>query len=129
MIPTLLLASSAGGPIPDPPGWLMAPFALLLASIALMPFLNVNWWHHHYPKVAVGLGALGAGYYLLVLRAPERMLDAGHEYVSFIALVGSLYVVVGGIHIRVKGEATPAINVFFLLLGAIAANFIGTTGA
>lgn len=129
MISTLLLASVAGATIPDPPGWLMIPFALLLGSIALMPFLNGPWWHHHYPKVAVGLGALVAGYYLFVLRAPDRMLDAGHEYVSFIGLVGALYVVVGGIHIRVKGEATPAINVLYLLLGAIAANFIGTTGA
>ncbi len=108
---------------------MIAPFALLLASIALMPFLHGAWWHHHYPKVAVALGALVTAYYLLVLRAPARMLDAGHEYLSFIALVASLYVVVGGIHIRVKGEATPAINVLYLLIGAIAANFIGTTGA
>ena len=129
MISALLLASLAGGAIPDPPGLLIVPFALLLAAIALMPFINGTWWHQHYPKVAAGLGALVAVYYLLVLRAPGRMLDAGHEFVSFITLVGSLYVVVGGIHIRVKGEATPAINVLYLLIGAVAANFIGTTGA
>jgi len=33
-------------------------------------------------------------------------------------LIGSLFVVSGGIHIRVKGEATPLANVTFLLLGA-----------
>ena len=107
----------------------MVPFGMLLASIALMPFLNGPWWHHHYPKVAVVLGAIVVAYYLFGMGAVTRMLHAGEEYVSFIALVGSLYVVVGGIHIRVKGEASPAVNVLYLLIGAVLANFIGTTGA
>jgi Na+/H+ antiporter NhaD/arsenite permease-like protein len=55
-----------------------------------------------------------------------RML---HEYFSFICLIGSLFVVAGGIHLKVKGEATPRDNVVFLALGAVAANVIGTTGA
>ena len=57
------------------------------------------------------------------------MLEVAHEYVSFIALIGSLFVVSGGIHINVKGEATPLKNVLFLLIGAIVANLLGTTGA
>jgi Na+/H+ antiporter NhaD/arsenite permease-like protein len=121
--------ASVSGAVPDPPVWLMAPFVLLLGAIALMPFINLKWWHHHYPKVAVGLGLVVAAYYLFVLRAPQRMLDAGHEYICFIALVGSLFIVVGGIHLRVKGKATAAFNVLYLFLGAILANFIGTTGA
>jgi Na+/H+ antiporter NhaD/arsenite permease-like protein len=51
------------------------------------------------------------------------------EYVSFIALIGSLFIVSGGIHINVKGEATPHVNVLFLLIGAVLANLLGTTGA
>jgi Na+/H+ antiporter NhaD/arsenite permease-like protein len=38
-------------------------------------------------------------------------------------------VVAGGIHLKVKGEATPFDNVVFLAIGAVTANFIGTTGA
>ncbi len=121
--------ATVGGAVPDPPVWLLGPFILLLGAIALMPFINLKWWHHHYPKVAVALGLSVALYYLFVLRAPERILDAGHEYVCFIALVGSLFIVVGGIHLRVKGEATPAFNVVYLFAGAVLANFIGTTGA
>ena len=34
-----------------------------------------------------------------------------------------------GIHIKVKGEATPLANVVFLLVGAVVANLLGTTGA
>jgi Na+/H+ antiporter NhaD/arsenite permease-like protein len=45
------------------------------------------------------------------------------------ALIGSLFVVSGGINIRVKGESTPRKNVVFLLTGAVIANVIGTTGA
>ncbi len=108
---------------------MMLPFALLLAAIALGPFLNRHWWEQHYPKVAVGLGLITTLYYILALHAPTRMLHVAHEYVSFIALIGSLFVVSGGIHIRVKGEATPFVNCVFLLLGAVLANFIGTTGA
>ena len=44
-------------------------------------------------------------------------------------MIGSLFVVAGGIHIRVRGEAKPIINVAFLSLGALLANVIGTTGA
>jgi Na+/H+ antiporter NhaD/arsenite permease-like protein len=49
--------------------------------------------------------------------------------VGFMALIGSLYIISGGINIRVKGEATPTANVAFLLIGATIANVIGTTGA
>jgi len=44
------------------------------------------------------------------------------------ALIGSLFVGGGGIHLAVKGEATPIANVCSLR-GALLANVIGTTGA
>ena len=114
---------------PDPHPGMVLPFALLLAAIATGPFLNKHWWEHHFHHVALGLGAITTAYYIFALNAPGRMLHVAHEYVSFIALVGSLFVVAGGIHIRVKGEATPRVNCVFLLVGAVLANFIGTTGA
>jgi Na+/H+ antiporter NhaD/arsenite permease-like protein len=120
---------AAAGTAPDPHPAMMLPFALLLAAIALGPFVNKHWWEHHYHHVALGLGTITTLYYVLALNAPGRMLHVGHEYVSFIALIGSLFVVSGGIHIRVKGEATPGVNCVFLLIGAVLANFIGTTGA
>jgi Na+/H+ antiporter NhaD/arsenite permease-like protein len=112
---------------PNP--WMILPFVLLLAAIAIGPLVAANWWLRHYAKVALGLGAVTLGYYIFVLQAHARVLDVAHEYASFIVLVGSLFVVSGGIHIIVEGEATPFANVIFLLLGAIAANFLGTTGA
>ena len=118
---------AAAAPSPHP--LMMAPFAVMLLSIAVMPFINKHWWERHYPKVAIGLGAIPVLYYVFVLDREERMFLVAHEYVSFIALIGSLFVVSGGIHIRVKGEAKPWINCVFLLVGAVLANLMGTTGA
>jgi Na+/H+ antiporter NhaD/arsenite permease-like protein len=115
--------------IPNPNPWMILPFGALLATIALAPLFFADWWSKHYPKVAFGLGAVTLGYYLFGLDAHERALEVGHEYVSFIALIGSLFVVSGGIHINVKGQATPLANVLFLLVGAVVANVLGTTGA
>ncbi len=113
----------------EPSPWTVAPFGLLLVAIALAPLLAPDWWHKHYPKVAIGLGAITVGYYLISLEAAGRALQVGREYVSFIALIGSLFVVAGGIHVNVKGEATPRANVVFLFIGSIVANLLGTTGA
>ena len=113
---------------PNP--WMILPFALLLGAMALAPLLAAK-------LVAAALRQSRAR----PRRDHARLLFSGfagarracwhtaHEYVSFIALVGSLFVVSGGIHIGVKGEATPLANVVFLLIGAIVANFLGTTGA
>jgi Na+/H+ antiporter NhaD/arsenite permease-like protein len=108
---------------------ILLPFGLLLGAMAILPVAAPEWWVRHYAKVALGLGAITAGYYLLVLRDAHHLWETAHEYISFIALVGSLYVVSGGIHIKVKGEATPKVNVLFLLVGAVIANLLGTTGA
>ena len=115
------------------PPVLLVPFGLLLLLIAIMPLTPGrvhHWWERNYPFVSVGLAVLVGGYYLLKVPAGAATLGHSlHEYVSFIALIGALFVVAGGIHLRVKGEATPWENVTFLLIGAVLANFIGTTGA
>ena len=115
----------------EPAAWTIAPFAVLLAMIALGPLLFERWWVRHYPKVAFSLAAVTLSYYLFALphAARHTVQHTAIEYVSFIALIGSLYVVSGGIHINVKGEATPVANVLFLLIGAVLANILGTTGA
>ena len=130
MASTLMFAASSPAEIPP---LLIAPFGLLLLLIAVMPLTPPrlkHLWEHYYPHVSVALGVGVAAYYL------ARVPDGGvvlrhtlHEYASFIILIGALFVVAGGIHIKVRGQATPLGNVVFLLVGAILANFIGTTGA
>jgi Na+/H+ antiporter NhaD/arsenite permease-like protein len=108
---------------------MILPFVLLLVAIAVVPLANPLWWSRHYPKVSAILALVTASWYFLAVGDGARILVAIHEYVGFIALIGSLFVVSGGIHVGVKGEATPAINCLFLLVGAGLANLIGTTGA
>jgi Na+/H+ antiporter NhaD/arsenite permease-like protein len=116
------------GMVPPNPGMIL-PFALLLGAMAIAPIFVPQWWLRHYAKVALGLGAITAGYYCFVLHDTHSLWGAVHEYISFIALVGSLFVISGGIHIGIKGEATPLTNSVFLLAGAVLANVLGTTGA
>ncbi len=126
------LLASAAVPFEVHPA-LIAPFALLLLLIAVMPLTPdrlKHLWEHYYPHVSVALGGAVAAYYLW--RVPgggQSVAHSLHEYFSFIALIGSLFVVAGGIHIRLQGESRPMGNVVFLLVGAVLANFVGTTGA
>jgi Na+/H+ antiporter NhaD/arsenite permease-like protein len=112
-------------------GWFwMVPFVLLLGAIATMPFIAKHWWEHHYAKVAIALGLVVAGYYcFFVTLGTGNIAKAMAEYISFIFLLGSLFIVSGGIVIRVRGDATPMVNTMLLLVGAIIANIFGTTGA
>jgi Na+/H+ antiporter NhaD/arsenite permease-like protein len=112
-----------------PPAWLVLPFAALLLCIALLPLWAGHFWERRYHLIAVGLGAFTALAYAFMLHRTEPLGHAVAEYVSFMALVGSLFVISGGINIRVKGAATPLANVAFLAIGAVLANIIGTTGA
>ena len=109
--------------------WMVLPFVLLLLLIALAPLWIPQLWEKYHAHTAIALGLITACYYVFVLRRGDSVVHAAREYFSFISLVGSLYVVSGGILIRIKGEATPGVNTLYLFLGALLANFLGTTGA
>ncbi len=112
----------------DPHPLMVLPFGAMLLCIAVIPLLFPHVWERHYPKIALGLGSICVAYYLWMHAAP-RILGVVAEYASFIVFIGSLFTVAGGIHIRIQGEAKPLANCLFLLIGAILANLIGTTGA
>ena len=122
----MILASASVAPTPP---WLIAPFALLLLCIALGPLAFAKFWHRRYPVIVLGLAAISAACQWSTGGTFAPLLHALEEYAGFIALIASLYIVSGGIHIRVKGEATTAVNCVFLAIGAVLANVIGTTGA
>jgi Na+/H+ antiporter NhaD/arsenite permease-like protein len=109
------------------PLWSVLPFAGLLLTIALAPLVAPVWWAEHYGKVSVGLGIPVALYFLGA--DPGHLLKTAHEYVAFIILLGTLFIITGGIMVRGTFPPTPAVNSAFLGLGALLANVIGTTGA
>jgi Na+/H+ antiporter NhaD/arsenite permease-like protein len=111
------------------PIWLVIPFVALLLMIATGPLFYEHFWHHNYPKIAVGLAMLVVFYYLFALHNVHGPVHAMAEYIQFIALLSSLFIASGGILIEIDKKATPVANVSLLLIGALVSNLIGTTGA
>ena len=114
--------------LPPVKGWMVTPFLLLLAAIAIVPFISRAWWDKYYPHVSIGLGFAVFAYYSLALDA-RRMLETSLDYVSFIMLIGSLFVASGGIFLHTERHATPWLNTLLLAAGAVVSNLLGTTGA
>jgi len=112
-----------------PAGWAIIPFALLLIMIATGPLFYEHFWHKSYPIIAVSLAAVIVLYYIFGLHNQHSPVHALAEYIQFIALLAGLYIASGGIMIQVDKEAKPLTNVAILLIGAVIANVIGTTGA
>jgi Na+/H+ antiporter NhaD/arsenite permease-like protein len=113
-------------------GW-AAPFAALLLSIAILPLAAPAFWHHHFGKVSALCAAAAAlplaAVHGLDLALTEVLHAVLLEYVPFIALVGALYVVSGGVRIKGTLRGTPAVNTGLLLVGTALAGWIGTTAA
>src|SRR6188508_3252429 len=99
------------------------PFAALLLCIATGPLLFPRVWHGHYGKIAFGWS----------VTAPATLAAFIHvmlaEYLSFILLLFTLYVVAGGILVTGNFRGTPLVNTSLLALGTSMASFVGTTGA
>jgi Na+/H+ antiporter NhaD/arsenite permease-like protein len=110
---------------------MVLPFGLLLLCMAALPLVCPPWWARNYARVSLALAALTLGYYVLALpgAALSTLGGMAQDYTGFIVLIGSLYVIAGGIHIQVKGEGLPARNTLFLALGGLVSNVLGTTGA
>ncbi len=113
------------------PLFLLAPFGLLLLSIALMPFISAKFWHAHYPDFAFFLAGFVAAYMLWAYAdyGQYKMSHVAVEYYQFMALVVGLYIVSGAIVIDVSAKGRPLANTLLLAVGAVIANIVGTTGA
>jgi Na+/H+ antiporter NhaD/arsenite permease-like protein len=109
--------------------WSALPFGLLLLAMAVMPLVAPRWWNRYYPYVVALLSLPILLGYVLFVRDTHRIGEVALEYVSFIALIGSLYCIAGNIWLRIVRPPTPLFNVLFLFGGALAANVVGTTGA
>ena len=128
--PVSVLAADSAPAHPLPPALLVLPFVTLLLMIATGPLLYPRFWEHQYRKVSLLLGAAVSAYYALFMAGGMIMLrHMLEEYLSFIALITSLFVVAGGILIRIDRNGSPALNLLLLAFGALLSNVVGTTGA
>jgi len=131
LMPTLAQAADLDGATLSPI-WAV-PFAGVLLSIALFPLLAARVWHHHYGKVAAAWALLFLVPFAFVFGVHAAVANVVHallaEYIPFIVLVGSLYIVAGGICVRGNLHGTPRLNTGILALGTVLASIMGTTGA
>ena len=101
--------------------WVL-PFAGLLLSIAVAPLLAPDFWHRHYRKIAALWGIAFVLPFAVAHGLPaasHAVLGAFfHEYLPFIALLGALYTVAGGVRLTGTLRGTPALNTLMLLAGA-----------
>jgi Na+/H+ antiporter NhaD/arsenite permease-like protein len=115
------------------PIWSVVPFVVLLLSIGILPLVRPHFWERNRNKAivslviavpfAVGLW-LGYGH-----EGARELVHSLRDYVSFIVLIGALFVISGGIYLRSSLSGTPIANTGFLAAGAVLANVMGTTGA
>lgn len=109
------------------------PFAGVLLSIAVMPLLAADFWHHHYGKVTAAWALAFLVPFAVIYGFGTAATGLVHallaEYIPFIVLLTALFTVSGGIYIRGNLHGSPELNVSILAIGAVLASFMGTTGA
>ena len=111
--------------------WTLIPFILMLLGIATAPLIVPNWWEKDINKIfySLFLGVPTIVYLLSNGYSHEVIHQMLYDYVPFIILVGTLFVITGGIHIRLNFTPTPLANTLMLLIGFLLASLMGTTGA
>ncbi len=111
------------------PLYICAPFVIFLMLIAVMPLALPHFWEKNRNKVIVSALVSIPVLPFLIFRLPAQLGRTVEDYISFILLLASLFIISGGILLTGDLRATPAVNTGFLLFGAVISNLIGTTGA
>lgn len=112
------------------PGWALLPFPALVLAIAVVPALLPRLWHRHTFQLALSvLCALPIVGFCVAHGRLAELASSMHGYLTFVLTLGALFVAAGGVSVRGGVAATPRNNVGYLLLGAVLASVIGTTGA
>ena len=120
----------------QPQLWTCIPFLLCILSVALCPMLISRIWKYHYDVIMVL--CIGFAAIFMVSSIPmefvwrvygHSFLEMVDEFFGFLSLVGSLFVITGGIYISGSFSPTPLVNTIWLAVGTMLASCIGTTGA
>ena len=113
------------------PIWASAPFALMLIMIAIGPLLWEHWWEQNKNKLLVSFLLSVPTVIFLIINGFSHDLEHQimFDYVPFIILLTSLYVISGGLFLTGDIQAKPKINTLFMAIGYVLASIMGTTGA
>jgi len=104
--------------------------------IAMAPLLFHHFWESDKNKLFfISILCLPVIIYLLLIKnrtdskSVSALLHGITDFLCFMSLIGSLYVVSGGIILKFKWKSTPFLNSLLLGFGALLTNLLGTTGA
>jgi Na+/H+ antiporter NhaD/arsenite permease-like protein len=113
------------------PLYTVIPFVLMLLSIALFPLFSKRFWQKNKNKLLIAIIlSLPVAVWLIVTGLEIKLFESViYDYIPFIILLGSLFIITGGIFLTGDIEAKPTVNVLFLGIGALLASIMGTTGA
>src|SRR5438046_3135597 len=112
------------------PLWAVLPFVSYLLLIAVLPLVLGRFWESNRNKLALAvLASTPVVIYVLRSHGVDVLVETGREYVAFMALLGALFVISGGIYLRGSLAGTPLVNTAFLAIGGLLASVVGTTGA
>ena len=109
------------------------PFAGILLSIAIMPLVALDFWHHNFGKISL-FWAVSLIIPFLIYQGLEitlyEVLHVGLlEYVPFIILLLALFTISGGVMLKGTLVGTPQLNTIIIFIGTALASWMGTTGA
>ncbi len=115
------------------PLWSIIPFIGILLSIALWPMFASHWWEHNLGKVSAFWALLFAVPFVIAYGIQEGLYAILHiyvlDYLPFVILLASLFIISGGVIVRGSIKATPVVNSVIIVIGTLLASWIGTTGA
>ena len=112
------------------PRWTVVPFPALVLAIALLPMIVPRTWERRSFQLSiVSVCAAPVLAHLVLTGRTSELLEAAMSYLSFVSTLAALYVTSGGILLAMAVEPRPSTNVAFILVGAVLASLIGTTGA
>ena len=115
------------------PIYWVIPFVGILLSIAIMPLVAEDFWHHNFGKISLFWATLlivpllvSQGFSITVY----EILHVGLlEYIPFIILLLALFTISGGVRLKGTLVGTPTLNTIIIFIGTALASWMGTTGA
>ena len=109
------------------------PFVGILLSIAVLPLVAADFWHHNFGKVSLFWATSLILPFLIDQGLEVTLYELLHvgllEYIPFIILLFALFTISGGVRLKGTLVGTPLLNTIIIFIGTVLASWMGTTGA
>ena len=95
--------------------WVL-PLIGILLCIAIIPLINAHFWEKNLWWISLGVFCIPMAVIFTVFmgeKLRELSIEKALDYVSFIILLASLFVISGGILIKGSLSGTPKVNTIF----------------